>query len=88
MEQTLACFITVSKDRWLKRTPNDENLWDAQADQTMRRLGAILTPVTREAIEDEAEIDGMRLFGEFEGEPMPPIVLLRYTAIGIPKDGS
>lgn len=83
--QKLACIVPILESDWESRTPEQEEFWDSSSRAEMEKRGTLTSEITR-TVAPEAIVDGHRLFEQWEGEPLPPLVLLRYEAMAIPNE--
>jgi len=84
--QELVALFPVTKEWWDSRAPEADSEMHHNAAEAMRRFGEVTTELSR-TVTEEYEIDGLRLLPEDEdGNPTPPMVAVRYTAMVVPNE--
>lgn len=85
LSKRLRVLIPVTQEFWDARTREDEVALEREVRMSMDRVAAAVTgPLTR-SVAHEAEIEGLRLAEDEAGNPVPPMVILRYEAMAIPR---
>lgn len=82
--QELVVDQPLMKEVWKHRTQGFVDDLEQRARDGMARLGTVVSDLTMEVAE-ETELGGVRLHGEDDdGNPIPPMVVVRFKAMAIP----
>jgi len=85
--QLLVSLLPIIEEHWNQRTIADLRRMRQTAFEGMSQMGEVISPL-RASFAEQAEIEGYRLVWEDEvGNPLPPLVFVRYEAMAIPHGG-